>query len=300
MRMPLLERDGPLASLAEHWAEARRGHGLFVLLSGEAGVGKTSLVREFARRLGDARILTGACDAMSTPRPLGPLLDVAAEMGGDVSRALEGSTSPAAAFAAVLAELGARPTVLVVEDAHWADAATIDLLRFLSRRIGTRRALLIATCRDDELGPQHPLRVLLGDLAGSAEVRRIALRPLSQAAVQTLAAGTGVDAVALFRRTGGNPFFVTELLNSPGAALPETVRDAVLARAARLREEARSVLELAAVIGAAAVPSVLAEILGERPAIEPCIQSGLLRWVGESVSFRHELVRQAVLALVPP
>ena len=116
MRMPLLERDGPLASLAESWAEAQRGHGLFVLLAGEAGVGKTSLVREFARRLGEARIVTGACDAMSTPRPLGPLMDVAAELGGDVLRAFQGSADPAAAFAALLAELGARPTVFVVEE----------------------------------------------------------------------------------------------------------------------------------------------------------------------------------------
>ena len=300
MRMPLLEREGPLASLADHWAEAQRGHGLFVCLAGEAGVGKTSLVREFARRLGDARILTGACDAMSTPRPLGPLMDVAAELGGDVSRALGGSADPAAAFAALLAELGARPTVLIIEDAHWADAATIDLLRFLSRRIGARQALLIVTCRDDELGSQHPLRVLLGDLAGSAEVRRITLRPLSRAAVRTLAAGTGFDAAALFERTGGNPFFVTELLNSPRSALPETVRDAVLARAARLGEAARSALDTAAVIGATAELSVLREILGQEPAVQPCIESGLLRWDDASLCFRHDLARRAILAVIPP
>jgi predicted ATPase len=164
--MPLLERDGPLSSLADHWAEAQRGHGLFVCLAGEAGVGKTSLVREFIRCLGDTRILTGACDAMSTPRPLGPLMDVAAELAGDVSRAFEESANPAAAFAGLLAELDRRPTVFVIEDAHWADAATIDLLRFLSRRIGARRAMLIVTYRDDELGSHHPLRVLLGDLLG--------------------------------------------------------------------------------------------------------------------------------------
>lgn len=298
--MPLLEREGPLASLAEHWAEARQGHGLVVFVAGEAGVGKTSLVREFARSVGDARVLTGACDAMSTPRPLGPLLDVAAELGGEVLRALGGSADPAGAFASLLAELGERPTVLVVEDAHWADAATIDLLRFLARRIGPRRALLVVTCRDDELGSQHPLRLLLGDVAGSPEMRRIAVQPLSQAGVRTLAAGTGVDAVALFDRTGGNPFLVHELLSSPGSALPETVRDAVLARAARLREDARAVLEVAALVGPAAEPSVLAAILGEQPAIEPCIDSGLLRWEGERVAFRHDLSRQAVLALIPP
>lgn len=298
--MPLLEREGPLASLAEYWAEARQGHGLVVLVAGEAGVGKTSLVREFARNIGDGRVLTGACDAMSTPRPLGPLLDVAADLGGEVSRALEGSADPTGAFAWLLAELGERPTMLIVEDAHWADAATVDLLRFLARRIGPRRALLVVTCRDDELGSQHPLRVLLGDVAGSPEMRRIALRPLSQAGVRTLAAGTGVDAVALFDRTGGNPFLVHELLSSPGSALPETVRDAVLARAARLHDQARTVLEVAALVGPAAEPSVLAAILGEKPAIEPCIDSGLLRWEGRRVAFRHDLSRQAVLALIPP
>ncbi len=298
--MPLLEREGPLASFEDHWREAREGHGLLVCLAGEAGVGKSSLVREFTGRLGGARILTGTCDAMSTPRPLGPLMDVVAELGGDLGRALERPAGPAAAFASLLAELGGRPTALVVEDAHWADAATIDLLRFLSRRIGTRRVLLVVTYRDDELGPQHPLRVLLGDLAGSPEVRRIALSPLSRAAVQTLAAGTGVDGAALFDRTGGNPFFVTELLHSPETALPETVRDAVLARAARLGEEARAVLDMAAVIGPTAELSLLGEILRREPAVEPCTRSGLLRWVGARVGFRHDLARQAILAVIPP
>lgn len=298
--MPLLEREGPLASLEKDWAEAQEGHGVLVCVGGEAGVGKTSLVREFAGRVRGARILVGACDAMSTPRPLGPLMDVATAVGGELLRSVVESAGPAAAFAALLAELGARPTVFIVEDAHWADAATIDLLRFLSRRIGGRKALLIVTYRDDELGAQHPLRVLIGDLATSTDLHRIALRPLSETAVQTLAAGSGVDAAALFQRTGGNPFFVTELLSSRGSTLPDTVRDAVLARAARLPQRARTVLELAAVIGATAELALLAEILGEKAPVEPCIESGLLRWDHASVSFRHDLARQAILAVLPP
>ncbi|MCA1826898.1 MAG: AAA family ATPase [Myxococcales bacterium] len=298
--MPLLEREGPLAALEKYWAQAREGHGLVVWIGGEAGVGKTSLVREFAQRAGDARVLTGACDALSTPRPLGPLIDVAAALEGEVARAVGKSGDRDAAFGALLAELGTRPTALIVEDAHWADAATIDLLRFLSRRIGRRPALLVVTWRDDEVGAQHPLRVLLGDLAASADVRRIALQPLSEAAVRTLAGGTGMDGAALFQRTAGNAFFVTELLSSPGLALPETVRDAVLARAARLPEPARLVLDVAAVIGESAALSILAGILGEKLPVEPCIESGLMVWRGERVCFRHDLARQAILAALPP
>lgn len=298
--MPLLEREEPLAALENFWAEARAGHGLFVFVGGEAGVGKTSLVREFARGVRDARVLTGACDAMATPRPLGPLMDVASALGGELARALSRSANAGAAFAALLAELGARPTSMIVEDAHWADAATIDLLRFLSRRIGPRCVLLVVTYRDDELGARHPLRLLLGDLAASSEVRRIALRPLSETAVRELAMGSGLDAAVLFRHTGGNPFFVTEVLAARGSALPETVRDAVLARAARLPGLARTALEVAAVIGATAEVALLGEVLGEQLSVEPSLEAGLLRGSQTSVSFRHELARQSILSVLPP
>jgi len=154
-------------------------------------------------------------------------------------------------FSAVLDELRHRPPVIaVIEDLHWADAATLDLVKFLGRRIRQVPALLVLTYRDDELGPRHPLRIVLGDLATSAAVRRIPLTPLSVAAVQTLAAGQRLDAAALHRRTGGNPFFVTEALASHEGGIPVTVRDAVLARAARLSPDARAALDAAAIIGA--------------------------------------------------
>ncbi len=145
-------------------------------------------------------------------------------------------------FSAVLAELQRRPAIVVFEDVHWADEATLDLLRFLGRRVARTAALLVLTYRDDELGPRHPLRTVLGDLP--VDRRRIALPPLSeQAAVRLLVDGRAIDVAELHRRSGGNPFFVTESLAGAGAGVPATVRDAVLARAARLAPAAHAVLQ---------------------------------------------------------
>src|SRR5215468_8658449 len=183
--MALLERAEPLALLEQALAEARGGDGRVVLVGGEAGVGKTSLVRELAqRRGGETPFLVGACDALSTPRPLGPLADIAPALPGDLARAIAGGAKPSEIFASLYAELSRpRPVVLVVEDAHWADTATIDLLRFVIRRVGSTRALVVVTYREDEVGPKHPLRQAIGDLSTSGELRRLGLRPLSEGGV---------------------------------------------------------------------------------------------------------------------
>src|SRR5262249_8386537 len=157
-------------------------------------------------------------------------------------------------------ELQERPTIVVFEDVHWADEATLDLLRFLSRRIARTAALLVLTYRDDELGPRHPLRTVLGDLAALPVTRRIPLLPLTEAAVRTLVGARAIDAAALHRQTGGNPFFVTEVLASAGGGLPPSIHDAVLARVARLSCAAQAVLQAAAVIGPRIEPWVLAEV----------------------------------------
>ena len=298
--MALLERAEPLAALAKLWADARDGRGSLAFVAGEAGVGKTSLVREFARSLGETRVLFGASDAMATPRPLGPLLDIAASTGGALADALRSSADRDAAFTAFLAELALRPTLVIIEDAHWADAATLDLLRFVARRIASRPALVAVTYRDDEVGARHPLRLLLGDVASSGEVHRIALQPLSERAVHAIAAGSGADGAALFRLTSGNPFFVTEVLASAGVAVPHTVRDAVLARAARLPHSARQTLDVAAVIGSTCDLALLREVAGALYSLDPCLENGILRSTGETVSFRHELARQAIVATLPP
>jgi predicted ATPase len=224
--------------------------GRLILVGGEAGVGKTALVREFA----DGRpVLWGSCDPLHTPRPLGPLLDVAEAAGGELQEAMATAPRPAVVVAALLRAMRDLPgTVLVLEDLHWADEGTLDVLRLLGRRMRDVPSLAVVTFRDDE---PAPLRVVLGELATARGVERIKLPPLSAQAVRTLAEPHGVDADALHRSTGGNPFYVTEVLSAPAAAIPATVRDAVLARAARLSPPARELLERLAMIPGPPIPS---------------------------------------------
>jgi DNA-binding CsgD family transcriptional regulator len=299
--MELLERGEPLLELSRLLSEAVAGSGRLVFVAGEAGIGKTSLVRRFGQMVGDrATVLTGGCDPLSTPRPLGPLLDVAPRLPGATVRVDEGKD---ALFRDVLDALGGagRPLVLVFEDLHWADEATLDLVRFLARRIEDRRALLVATYRDDEVGDRHPLRRVLGDVATAPAVRRLSLPPLSPAAVRALAAGSGLDLDALAERTGGNPFFVTEILAASGGRIPPTVRDAVLARAARLDEPARAVLDTAAVIGFRSEVWLLLQVTGAAPgAVDACVAAGVLCPEDGVLAFRHELAREAVLDAILP
>jgi len=304
--MELLEREGPLRELEAALTDALNGAGRLVLISGEAGIGKTQLVEYLARRQRDrVRVLTGACDSLFTPRPLGPLFDIAAETGGPLLAALDSDANRNVIFSSVLAELHQRPTLLIFEDVHWADEATLDLLRFLGRRIAQARALLVLTYRDDELGLRHPLRTVLGDLTAPNYTRRIALSPLSEAAARTLVGERRIDAVALHRQTGGNPFFISEVLEAGGGGIPATVRDAVLARANRLSPSGLAVLQAAAVIGPRIEPWLLTQLTGaEANASEECLASGMLvahdDAHGAMLAFRHELARQTLLDSISP
>jgi DNA-binding CsgD family transcriptional regulator/tetratricopeptide (TPR) repeat protein len=300
--MHLLERGPLLLELSRLFGEAGEGRGRLAFVAGEAGIGKTALVRRFGEMVRDgALMLVGGCDPLSTPRPLGPLLDVADRLPGPTIRVTEGKDH---LFRDVLASLSAsaRTMVLVFEDVHWADEATLDLLRFLARRIDEHRVLLIATYRDDEVGDRHPLRLVLGDVATAPGVRRLSITPLSLQSVLTLSKGSGLDANELLHHTGGNPFFITEILASGGEQIPPTVRDAVLARVMRLTEPARTVLEAAAVIGTRCEPWLLQQVAGGDPsAAESCLAAGMLVVDGDAYAFRHELAREAVLGtIVPP
>ncbi len=162
-----------------------------MLVAGEAGVGKTALLERLARDLPDARWSWGACDGLFTPRPLGPLFDVAAQLGGPLAELCRAGAGRDELFSALLRQVS-EPGVLdlvVIEDVHWADEATIDLLRFLGRRLKTAPALLIASYRDDGLAADHRLRIALGDLAAPRSTRRVRLDPLSAAGVRLLAGG---------------------------------------------------------------------------------------------------------------
>jgi DNA-binding CsgD family transcriptional regulator len=302
--MELLEREPQLEQLEEHLRQAAAGHGSMVLVGGEAGVGKTTLTDEFCRRAaGRAAVLRTSCDALSTPGPLGPVRDLAPALGIHIDQhAVEGDARDRL-FREVLAAFAARPgpTIVVAEDAHWSDGTTIELLRFLGRRIGGLPVLVVVTYRDDEIGADHPLRLVLGDLATAPAVHRISLRPLSKAAVQQMASGSGRDATTLHRLTGGNPFFVTETLAAESEIVPATVGDAILARAARLSPEARAVLDVSAVIGSTIDASLLLAVAGPvLDEVDECIAQGLLRGTGDGLAFSHELAREAILTAIAP
>lgn len=293
----LLERKPALDALAQALADATRSSGRVVLIGGEAGIGKTTLLRAFAQQAG-MPLLWGACDPLFTPRPLAPLHDLAAALGADVAAALASDAGRAKVFTATLDALGRVPHALVFEDLHWADEATLDLLAYLGRRIGSTRTLLLASYRDDEIGATHPLRRVLGLLPGAL---RVVLLPLSARAVAQLAAGSAADAAALHRASGGNPFLVTELLAVGDAAtLPPTVRDAVLARAALLPLHAREALDVAALIGPRIEPALVDSLAGTTAsALDACLAAGVLRDAGaDLLEFRHELARQAVLQAI--
>jgi DNA-binding CsgD family transcriptional regulator/tetratricopeptide (TPR) repeat protein len=296
----LLERESALAELARLADQARQGDGRLVLVGGEAGVGKTTLVEQFQRELRDARWSWGACDGLFTPLPLGPLFDVAGQLGGELAELCAAGADRERLFGALLSQLSAPGTldIVVVEDVHWADEATVDLLRFLGRRLKGTKALVIATYRDEGLAPGHPLRLALGDLAGA--VRRVLLRPLSADAVRQLSAGGELDPARLYELTGGNPFFVTEVLAAGMHEVPHAARDAVLARAARLSAAPRELLDFAALLGARfdllAIESLEPGAAG---LVDEVLASGLLAEDGLRVRFRHEMARLAVEQAIP-
>jgi predicted ATPase len=206
--MELLERDPFLQTLAEYAAEAKQGGGHFVLVSGESGLGKTALLEAFHDRSKGLRWLWGACDGLLMPRPLGPLFDIGAQVGGELADLCRQGAFRDRLFEAFLRDIGSRTagTVAVIEDVHWADEATIDLLNCLGRRIRRIPALVLATYRDDEVPDDHPLRLVLGDLATQRGTRRMQMAPLSLQAVRSLAGNRDIDVAELHRVTCGNPF----------------------------------------------------------------------------------------------
>ena len=302
-RMELLERSVESAALDAALATVRAsGAGAIVLVSGEAGIGKTSLVRAFCERQ-DVVAWWGGCDALLTPRPLGPFLDIAEAAGPSFAARIADGATPTEFLATLVEALRRRrtPVLLVIEDLHWADEATLDVVRLLARRIGSLPAMLVITYREESLDRTHPLRLVLGELPPQRNAVRLALAPFSIEAVTALAEPTGVDPEALVDATGGNPFFVTEVLAAGGAGVPETVRDAVLARAARLGRAARMVLDAVSIVPARADLWMLEALVSEYPdGLDECLASGMLRPAGAAVVFRHEIARLAVEYALSP
>jgi DNA-binding CsgD family transcriptional regulator/tetratricopeptide (TPR) repeat protein len=300
--MRLIERESQLAALHQYADEASQGHGRLVLISGEAGVGKSVLLEEFAQGLEDARWLWAACDGLFTPAALGPLLDIASQLDGELLRLCRAEARRDQLYGALLGQLGDLEslTVLAIEDVHWADEATLDLLSYLGRRIQHLRVLLLVTYRDDALAVDDPLRLTLGTLASQRATRRLSLATLSVGGVGILAQGSGIDAAELHQLTAGNPFFVTEVVQAGSDALPASVRDAVLARTRTLKTQARDALEVAALIGSRMQSELLVTLIDDPLIMDELISRGLLIKDGDDLRFRHEIARVAVEAAIPP
>jgi len=302
MHRPMLERERELAELAAAVREAGDGAGCTVLIYGEAGIGKSRLVAAARGVLpATGRLLVGYCDDLATSRTLGPFRDLIGIAGGEFARALrEGGDRVQDALRAEL-DWSQRPSVLAIEDVHWADDASLDVLGYLARRIAGLPAVLLLTYRDDELAGGHPLHRLLGLIARTDRVRRLPLPKLSQDGVRRLAAGTGVDTKELYAQTSGNPFFVTELLAAPpGPAVPRTIVDAVLARFARLDAATQQAVEQLAVIPGT-VDHWLMEALipNALPLLAIAERGGLVEVSPGRMAFRHELTRRAVADSLP-
>lgn len=299
----LFERDHPLSQLTSLGREVRRTGGRLVLIGGEAGMGKSSLVEAFVAGLPAASpTIQTQCDPPATTTSLGVVREIADAIHGGLDSRIDPDATAQSAFPAILSSLVRRkPAVLVIEDAHWADQPTLDLILHLGRRAGLLSTLLIVTYRDDEVGVGHPLQRALGALATSDAVVRLGLKPLSLAAVAKLAAGVPVDVAAIHAQSAGNPFLVRELLDQARTGLPAGgLRDLVNERLGRLAIAPRQMVFCVAAAGRAS--SRLLEALSATAAldVDAAAAAGLLAPRDDGVGFRHDLVRAAVLATLSP
>jgi len=346
----LIGRDEQLAVLAELLAGAARGQGQTIVIGGEAGVGKTALIRTFSEnaRAAASRVLVGECTEIEARSPLGPFLHIVEiarrsslirvedaqrvaplPQGGEI----DATTRPrlyqgiARLFAGIAR---AASLVIVVEDLHWADEATLELFRYLPRHTKAERIILIGTYRTDELHRRHPLRPVLADLAAARSARTMELAALDRGATgrvirETLRLSRDAPAAfvdALYGRCEGNPFFIEETLDamrargalrerdgewlgvdSPELSLPDSVRDAVDRRYGLLSDDAKRVLRIAAVIGQRFEFDLLAMVAeisreGLIEVLRSAIEAQLVVESDErgSFAFRHSLTRESVLA----
>jgi DNA-binding CsgD family transcriptional regulator/tetratricopeptide (TPR) repeat protein len=339
----MVGRGEQLAALRRLSDLACAGSPTVVLLGGEAGVGKTRLITEFTTGLNDEwLLLSGGCidlggsglayapftaalrglvrqlgaeDVASllpegAPSELGRLLPAFGAFGPRGTDPDDDGTARARLFEGFLGLLenlaDRRPTVLVIEDAHWADQSSRDLLSFLARSLQPGTALLIVVSyRTDDMGRDHPLRPLMAELDRLPRVHRIELHRLSRPeviaqirAILDEAGGAGLTE-EIARRSDGNPLFVEVLLESAGQ-LPQSLADLLLARVGRLPADTQRVLGAAAVAGGRfgqplleAATGLTEEALSD--ALRPAVSAGVLVTDDDMLAFRHALIREAVL-----
>lgn len=303
----ILERDTDLSVLHDAVTELRRGGSSVVLVAGEAGIGKTTLLtRFFAELPTDVRRWLGRCDDLVAAQPLGAIADAYR----DGRRA--GALAPAGTAQALTDALevgdqarvmtalhdqlnAATPLVFAVEDLHWADDATLDVLGYLMRRLGLLRVLLVLSYRPQEAARHQILTRILGAVPPGTAV--VAPAPLSLAAVSRLSGSSGWDAETLYRITGGNPFYVTEALaGGSETQAPTSVTAAVQARLDLLDPLCREALERISVWPGILEFDLAEALVGDLDVLSDAEQSGIVQVVDTGIRFRHEIARLATEA----
>lgn len=292
-----MERDRELELMAELLAGVESSGGKVVLLRGEAGIGKSSLVREFVERHADeAYVLVGYCDDLFIPQPLSPFWDMA-RVEPSLRGPIEDGSRPRLLEEAMdLLSRSLRPTIMVIEDTQWADEATLDAVKYLGRRIARTKGLLVLTYRDGVVDYDHPLRGVIGELA-PASVVRVPLSGLSLSTVSSITVDSDLDPEEVLAATRGNPFLVTEMVAADGEKVLSSIQDSVMARVGKLSPEVRAMLKTLSALPEPILKVDALEITGvAEDRLAECERRGLLDLDGELVAFRHELIRRAVEA----
>ncbi|HEY4831825.1 MAG TPA: AAA family ATPase, partial [Waddliaceae bacterium] len=301
--MELIERAVFLTSLQTKFEKIQEGGGHCVFVSGEAGLGKTSLLKAFCKqRENDCKIYIGTCDALFTPRPLAPLYDIALQMDADSWPANWDTMDRAGLFTRLLNAFSnkKKSAVIVFEDIHWADEATLDFIKFFARRITQLRCLFILTYRDNEVHAQRPLRNILGQLSPDS-FTRLQLTPLSKHAVEKMAAEKGYGGEDVYSISGGNPFYVNEILASYSPGIPDNIKDSILSVYNRQDEKTKHLWEILSVVPTGFETKYLEKMEPSyAAAVQYCLDAKILIQKKGSIFFKHELYRRTIQADLSP
>ncbi len=295
--MKLFERESFLSELDNVYQKVETEVGQVVFVLGEAGIGKTSVIRSFiSNKEKQACVLTGACDSLLTPRPLGPIYDIAPFLSDDFRNTLKKEEDRSELFSLLLEEIiGIKESkIFVIEDIHWADEATLDFIKFFTRRIEQVNCLMLITYRDDEISPNHPIRSIYGEIPSHLS-RKLKLNRLSIESVRALAKGTKYSPEEVFKLTEGNPFYVNEVLAYYSLGIPDNIKDSVLSVFYKQQGEVRSLWELISILPGKISINILQLIWPDfHLIIDNCINSGVLRFEGDFILFKHELYRKTI------
>lgn len=295
----LLERENELMTLSVLSKRLLQNRGSVALVNGEAGIGKTSLLRQFRSQLGDEYDCRwGGCDPLDTPRVLGPFHDMAGLFTDNVQEALASGEAFSQILTPLLNEFKSvkRPVVLIIEDVHWADNTSLDVIKCLGRRITFLNLLMILSYRSEETNSSDGLKQVLGEFH-STDTHRINVRAISPAGVDKLAGKSGGRPDGLYEMTQGNPFYVTEMLSAGEASItdtPASIKDAVGARLNRLSKDVQQFLETIALIPYAVNPEMLSTLFTDEivDLVDISVDKKFLYYESNgTLRFRHEIAR---------